>query len=309
MGFEASTYFRCKLAYDIDGTMTRVAQLNLPDCTVRKVNLEDQSVLLGTVQADCLEALPKIFNFTCPCPPFSLLTHDKPVNVPLDLLNHSLMAVRILEMLLQLPQDDEPEFGKKEPAPILYTRDKWPSDIVYENVHSPLVTATTQTDGGMTPYVRLVRALHRRGYHVQKTVDKASDFLNMAGRPRTIMSDASVRAARERDKVLWAGRRRAAGAATHWIAGSTCSWGWHLRRARSRTPRGELRRSSGRLPWSRVCAAPAKGKKRAAKPAKAPPQKKKKPAPKPAAKPAKKPASSAKPAARKPAARKRGGRK
>ena len=65
------------------------------------------------------------------------------------------MAVRILEMLLQLPQDDEPEFGKKEPAPILYTRDKWPSDIVYENVHSPLVTATTQTDGGMTPYVRL----------------------------------------------------------------------------------------------------------------------------------------------------------
>ena len=72
------------------------------------------------------------------------------------------MAVRILEMLLQLPQDDEPEFGKKEPAPILYTRDKWPSDIVYENVHSPLVTATTQTDGGMTPYVRLVRALHRR---------------------------------------------------------------------------------------------------------------------------------------------------
>ena len=49
VGFEASTYFRCKLAYDIDGTMTRVAQLNLPDCTVRKVNLEDQSVLLGTV--------------------------------------------------------------------------------------------------------------------------------------------------------------------------------------------------------------------------------------------------------------------
>lgn len=103
VGFEASTYFRCKLAYDIDGTMTRVAQLNLPDCTVRKVNLEDQSVLLGTVQADCLEALPKIFNFTCPCPPFSLLKHDKPVNVPLDLWNHSLMAVRILEMLLQLP--------------------------------------------------------------------------------------------------------------------------------------------------------------------------------------------------------------
>ena len=34
VGFEASTYFRCKLAYDIDGTMTRVAQLNLPDCTV-----------------------------------------------------------------------------------------------------------------------------------------------------------------------------------------------------------------------------------------------------------------------------------
>ena len=55
VGFEASTYFRCKLAYDIDGTMTRVAQLNLPDCTVRKVNLEDQSVLLGTVQADCLD--------------------------------------------------------------------------------------------------------------------------------------------------------------------------------------------------------------------------------------------------------------
>jgi hypothetical protein len=40
VGFEASTYFRCKLAYDIDGTMTRVAQLNLPDCTVRKVNLD-----------------------------------------------------------------------------------------------------------------------------------------------------------------------------------------------------------------------------------------------------------------------------
>ena len=73
------------------------------------------------------------------------------------------MAVRILEMLLQLPQDDEPEFGKKEPAPILYTRDKWPSDIVYENVHSPLVTATTQTDGGMTPYVRLVRR-HQQVY-------------------------------------------------------------------------------------------------------------------------------------------------
>ena len=41
------------------------------------------------------------------------------------------------------------------------------------------------------------------------------------------LSDASVRAARERDKVLWAGRRRAAGAATHWIAGSTCLRGWH----------------------------------------------------------------------------------
>ena len=40
VGFEASTYFSCKLAYDIDGTMTRVAQLNLPDCTVRKVNLD-----------------------------------------------------------------------------------------------------------------------------------------------------------------------------------------------------------------------------------------------------------------------------
>jgi hypothetical protein len=61
--------------------------------------------------------------------------------------------------------------------------------------------------------------------------------------PNRPLNDGSVCAARERDEVLWAGRRRAAGAVTRWIAGSTCLRGWHPRRARSRTPRGELRRS------------------------------------------------------------------
>ena len=66
-----------------------------------------------------------------------------------DLWNHSLMAVRILAVLL-LPQDVNLSLAKRNQLPS-YTR-QWPRTSCM-NVHSPLVTATTQTDGGTTPYV------------------------------------------------------------------------------------------------------------------------------------------------------------